>query len=87
MVRGRRVVVVSLALCAGAIAAGSASAEQPPGPSCNGVLVSSLAGTGLVDDATRQFHQDFKDLGIPPGQFDAAGAHEHGASVPDCLPG
>jgi len=63
----------------------SASAEPPPGPGCNGVLVLSLAGTGTVDDLTRQFHQDFKDLGLPPGAFDSATAQTHGATVDDCL--
>ena len=54
--------------------------------SCNGVLVSSLAGqAGVVGALTREFHQEFKDAGIPPGFFDAAGAHEHAGDVEACL--
>lgn len=54
--------------------------------SCNGVLVSSLAGQpGVVGELTREFHQDFKDAGIPPGFFDVAGAREHAGGVEECL--
>jgi len=67
-----------------AMSAGTASAADD-GASCNGILVSSLAGQpGVVGDLTRQFHDEFKDAGIPPGQFDAAGAHEHAGSVDAC---
>jgi hypothetical protein len=56
--------------------------------SCNGVLVSSLAGQpGVVGELTRGFHQEFKDAGIPPGFFDVAGAHEHAGGVEACLGG
>jgi len=86
MPRTARWLTGSLFVLAGVLAgAGTAAAEKPPGPSCNGVLVSSLAGTGLVDDLTRQFHDEFKDAGLPPGAFDSATAHTHGADVGDCL--
>jgi hypothetical protein len=73
--------IVALAFTAGA---GSAANENA---SCNGILVSSTAGTpGLVAELTREFHQIAKDLGIPPGvAVDAPGAHLHSGSVEACL--
>jgi hypothetical protein len=48
--------------------------------------VSSLAGQpGVVGVLTRQFHDEFKEAGLPPGAFDAAGAHEHAGSIEACL--
>ncbi len=68
-----------LALASGALGAN-------PNASCNGILVSSLAGQpGVVGDLTRAFHQEFKDAGIPPGFFDVAGAQEHAGGVEECL--
>jgi hypothetical protein len=75
-------VVLLVVLC---IAAGSASAANPSA-SCNGVLVSSLAGQpGEVAAETRAFHQLFREAGIPPGFFDVAGAQEHAGGVEECL--
>jgi hypothetical protein len=66
----------------------SAASASSPNASCNGILVSSLAGQpGIVGELTRQFHDEFKQAGIPPGFFDAAGAHEHAGSVEACLGG
>ena len=74
------VAAVSLLAMAGSASGASSSA------SCNGILVSSLAGQPAVVGAlTREFHQEFKDAGIPPGFFDAAGAHEHAGDVAACL--
>lgn len=54
--------------------------------SCNGILVSSLAGQpGIVAALTGEFHAAMKAAGLPPGFFDAAGAHEHAGSVEQCL--
>jgi len=70
-----------------AFSAGTASAADSSA-SCNGILVSSLAGQpGVVGVLTRQFHDEFKDAGIPPGAFDEAGAQEHAGSVEACLGG
>jgi hypothetical protein len=67
------------------VAASSASAASS-NASCNGILVSSLAGQpGVVAELTREFHDAFKDAGIPPGFFDAAAADEHAGSVEECL--
>jgi hypothetical protein len=67
------------------IAASSAPAAAPPA-SCNGILVSSLAGqAGIVADLTRLFHEETKAAGFPPGSFDAAGAKVHAGGVGDCL--
>jgi hypothetical protein len=67
------------------IAAGSASAAAPPA-SCNGILVSSLAGqAGSVADLTRLFHEETEAAGFPPGSFDAAGAQVHAGGVDECL--
>ena len=75
--------VWAVLLLAGAVNSATAADSNA---SCNGILVSSLAGQpGVVADLTREFHQEFKDAGVPPGFFDAAGAHEHAGSVPDCL--
>jgi len=74
-------VVVVLLLTMGGVASGANWSA-----SCNGILVSSLAGqAGVVGELTRGFHQEFKDAGIPPGFFDVAGAHEHGGDVETCL--
>ena len=73
-------VVVVLLLTMGGVASGANSSA-----SCNGILVSSLAGQAGVGELTRGFHQEFKDAGIPPGFFDAAGAQEHGGDVETCL--
>ena len=71
--------LVSLSAVGGATGASSNA-------SCNGVLVSSLAGQpGVVAFLTRGFHDEFKEAGIPPGFFDAAGAQEHAGSVEACL--
>ena len=64
---------------------GSASGASS-NASCNGILVSSLAGQPAVVGAlTREFHQELKDAGIPPGFFDVAGAQEHAGDVNACL--
>jgi hypothetical protein len=68
-----------------AVVAGGASAANS-NASCNGILVSSLAGQpGVVGALTREFHDGFKEAGIPPGFFDVAGAQEHAGSVEGCL--
>ena len=75
-------VVATLSLLAVAGGASGANANA----SCNGILVSSLAGQpGVVGDLTQEFHQEFKDAGLPPGFFDAAGAQEHAGGVDECL--
>ena len=78
---------LALAVAAASLLAmtGSASGANSKA-SCNGILVSSLAGQpGVVGALTRQFHQEFKDAGIPPGFFDVAGAHAHAGDVDACL--
>ena len=68
-----------------AVAVGTASGANGEA-SCNGVLVSSLAGQpGVVAALTKEFHDATKEAGLPPGFFDAAGAQEHAGSVEDCL--
>jgi hypothetical protein len=72
-------------LTAMVFAAGTASGANPAA-SCNGVLVSSLAGQpGIVAALTQEFHDATKAAGLPPGFFDAAGAHEHAGGVEECL--
>ena len=72
-------------LAAMAFAVGTASGANPAA-SCNGVLVSSLAGQpGLVAALTQEFHAATQAAGFPPGFFDAAGAHEHAGGVEECL--
>jgi hypothetical protein len=81
----RELTVALVALAPFSILGGNASAANPRA-SCNGVLVSSLAGQpGVVAQLTRAFHQEFKDAGLPPGSFDAAGAQEHAGGVDECL--
>ena len=68
-----------------AVAVANASGASPKA-SCNGVLVSSLAGQpGIVAALTREFHDATKAAGLPPGFFDVAGAQEHAGSVEECL--
>lgn len=67
------------------VAVATASGANPQA-SCNGVLVSSLAGQpGIVATLTQEFHAATKAAGLPPGFFDAAGAHEHAGGVEECL--
>ena len=81
----REITVALLALAPFSVLAGNASAANP-NASCNGVLVSSVAGqAGIVAQLTRAFHQEVKDAGLPPGSFDAAGAHAHAGGVDECL--
>jgi hypothetical protein len=84
----RRVVVVTIVVLLGVLgfAAGSGSAADGSA-SCNGILVSSLAGeAGVVAELTRAFHQIAKDLGFPPGVIvDAPGGQLHEGSVEACL--
>lgn len=83
----KRVSVIVGCVAVLGMSAGTASAADDSA-SCNGILVSSLAGQpGVVGALTRQFHDEFKDAGIPPGAFDAAGAQEHAGSVEACLGG
>jgi hypothetical protein len=84
----RRVVAVTVVTLVGVLgfAAGTGSAADARA-SCNGILVSSLAGdAGVVADLTREFHQIAKDLGYPPGLIvDAPGGQLHEGSVEACL--
>ena len=68
------------------VAAVTSASAANPSASCNGILVSSLAGQpGVVGVLTREFHAEFKAAGIPPGFFDVAGAQEHAGDVEECL--
>jgi hypothetical protein len=79
---GSLFVTLLLVLALGAAAAPGAN----PAASCNGVLVSSLAGQpGIVATLTREFHAAMKEAGLPPGAFDAEGAHVHAGGVAECL--
>jgi len=70
-----------------AMAAGVGNAANG-NASCNGLAVSSLAGApGIVAQLTRQFHDDTKAAGLPPGSFDAEFAKVHAGSVEACLGG
>jgi hypothetical protein len=72
-------------LIAMAVAVGTASGANPQA-SCNGVLVSSLAGQpGIVAALTQEFHAATQAAGLPPGFFDVAGAQEHAGGVEECL--
>jgi hypothetical protein len=83
----RRLSVLVGCIAVLAVSAGTASAANDSA-SCNGILVSSLAAQpGIVAALTKQFHDEFKDAGIPPGAFDAAGAQDHAGSVEACLGG
>ena len=84
----RRVLFLSTGVIVGALSFGAASAAAADErASCNGILVSSAAGTpGLVADLTREFHQIVKDLGFPPGVIvDAPGGQLHSGTVEACL--
>jgi hypothetical protein len=75
----------AMLLMAMAFAVGIASGANPAA-SCNGVLISSLAGQpGIVAALTQEFHDATKAAGLPPGFFDAAGAHEHAGGIEQCL--
>jgi hypothetical protein len=85
---GRRVLAVAVTFVIVLGVAVSSALAADSNASCNGVLVSSLAGQpGVVAGLTREFHQEFKDAGLPPGVFDVASAQEHAGSVEACLGG
>jgi hypothetical protein len=84
----RRMLVLSAGVIIGALSFGAASGSAADEhASCNGILVSSAAGTPrLVADLTLEFHQIAKDLGFPPGLVvDAPGGRLHSGSVEACL--
>ena len=84
----RRVLVLSTGVIVGALSFGATSVSAADKhASCNGILVSSAAGTPrLVADLTREFHQIAKDLGFPPGVIvDAPGGQLHSGTVEACL--
>jgi hypothetical protein len=86
MSRQARALAALLALFGFVGSTAGAAAAANSNASCNGILVSSLAGgPGELAEATRAFHEAFKDAGIPPGFFDVAGAQEHAGSVEECL--
>jgi hypothetical protein len=75
--------VALIAVLGLAVNSGSAASSNA---SCNGVLVSSLAGQpGVVAELTQAFHEELKEAGLPPGFFDVAGAQEHAGGVEECL--
>jgi hypothetical protein len=83
----RRITCLPLAITVIAMAFGASSASgASPAASCSGVLVSSLAGQPqVVATLTRQFHEEAKAAGLPPGFFDVAGAQLHAGGVEECL--
>jgi hypothetical protein len=83
----KRSIWLAFAALLGATAFGVGTASGAnPAASCNGVLVSSLAGQpGIVAALTQEFHAETRAAGVPPGFFDAAGAHEHAGGVEECL--
>ena len=82
----RKAVAAALLTLAGLVLGAANASAASTKASCNGILVSSLAGQpGVVADETRRFHDEFKEAGIPPGFFDVAGAHAHEGTVDDCL--
>jgi len=83
----RRMLIATLGAVSGVLALAAAGSAANDNASCNGILVSSTAGTpGLVADLTREFHQVAKDLGFPPGVIvDAPGGQLHSGSVEACL--
>jgi hypothetical protein len=85
MPRIRSVLTVVLVVALGFVATAATAANDRA--SCNGILVSSAAGTpGLVADLTLTYHQIAKDLGYPPGVVvDAPGGQLHSGSVEQCL--
>jgi len=42
---------------------------------------------GVVADLTREYHDAFKDAGLPPGLFDVGSAQDHAGSDEGCLGG
>ena len=83
----RRVGGLAFALVALGVLVSNAPAANS-NASCNGVLVSSVAGQpGVVADLTREYHESFKDAGLPPGLFDVGSAQDHAGSVEGCLGG
>jgi hypothetical protein len=83
----KRFIWLPLAVCGTSMAVAVTTASgASPAASCNGVLVSSLAGQpGIVAALTREFHAETQAAGLPPGFFDVAGAQEHAGGVEECL--
>jgi hypothetical protein len=83
----RRLGLVTLvALVLGVAMSGSAAADPSNSrASCEGILVSSASYPGEVADLGRALHQQFKDLGLPPGLLDVGAAQVKAGSVENCL--
>jgi hypothetical protein len=80
----KRAALLALLVTLGVPAAASAGANDAA--SCNGIAVSSVAGEpGVVALLTRQFHDEAKNAGLPPGSFDASFAKIHAGSLEGCL--
>jgi hypothetical protein len=84
----RRVLVVAVAAVVVALAAlaGGASAAETPA-SCKAILVTAGAGDpGVIAEATREFNDIAKALGLPPGiAVSAAAARLHEEDFAACL--
>jgi hypothetical protein len=83
----RALVILVLAAVVGLSAlAGEASAVDYPA-SCKGILVTGGIGQpGAVADATHEFNDIAKALGLPPGVFvNGETAHLHEADFQACL--
>ena len=78
-------VTLTMALAFASASDVAQAAENSPA-NCTGIAVSSLAGNpGVVAFLTRGFHQEFKDAGLPPGQFDSTFSKLHLGSLEGCL--
>lgn len=74
-----------LGACAFLTIAASASGANGQA-SCTGIVVSSLAGIpGLTAELERAFHEQYKQLGLPPGLFDSSFAKLRAGSVEGCI--
>lgn len=85
----RQPLVVALAAVVIALSALAGGALAAPGEpaSCKGILVTAGIGQpGAVADATREFNEIAKALGLPPGiAVSAAAAHLHEEDFEACL--
>ena len=75
----RRVLVgIGCAMAAGGVFGVTIASGANDGPSCNGVFSSSAAGDpGHVAEAAHFVKELSETFGVPPGEFNSAGARTH----------
>jgi hypothetical protein len=78
--------VASLVAALGGLIAGAAAADPSNDhASCEGILVSAATYPGEIADVGRALHEQFKQLGLPPGFLDVGAAQLKEGNFDACV--